>query len=291
MPTDRSLIVLRVATLMVLLAGANRTVEAQDSLPAWLKDRGDAISSSMFATYIHPGELVVYPFFEYLRDNNREYQPKEFGLGPEIDFRGRFHSTAEQIFLGLGVNDWLALEFEMAHISAELTKSPSDGFLPPGKIRQSGLTDIEGQVRARVTRESVRWPEFFVYSEFVARTQRAKFLISENYWDIKPGVGFIKGFGFGTLSARINLEYNHEEKKLDLGELSVEYLKRVSPNFRLFVDFEGGETGSLDEWTTVQGFELRLSHSLFLKFDNTLGISSKADDWVPQAGLMWAPKW
>lgn len=291
MPTDRSPIVLRLATLMMLLTCASRPMEAQDSLPRWLKDRGDAISSSMFATYIHPGELVVYPFFEYLRDNNREYQPKEFGLGPEIDFRGRFHSTAEQIFLGLGVNDWLALEFEMAHVSAELTKSPSDGFLPPGKIRQSGLTDIEGQVRARVTRESARWPEFFVYSEFVARTQRARFLISENYWDIKPGVGFIKGFGFGTLSARINLEYNHEEKKLDLGELSVEYLKRLSPNFRLFVDFEGGETGSLDEWTTVQGFELRLSHSLFLKFDNTLGISSKADDWVPQAGLMWAPRW
>jgi hypothetical protein len=291
MPTDRSLIVLRLATLMVLLAGASRAVEAQGSPPSWLKDRGDAISSSMFATYIHPGELVVYPFFEYLRDNNREYQPKEFGLGPEIDFRGRFHSTAEQIFLGLGVNDWLALEFEMAHISAELTKSPSDGFLPPGKIRQSGLTDIEGQVRARVARESARWPEFFIYSEFVARTQRARFLISENYWDIKPGVGFIKGFGFGTLSGRINLEYNHEEKKLDLGELSVECLKRLSPNFRLFVDFEGGETGSLDEWTTVQGFELRLSHSLFLKFDNALGISSKADDWVPQAGLMWAPKW
>jgi hypothetical protein len=290
MPTDRSLALFRVVALMVLLVGASRPMEAQESLPAWLKDRGDAISASMAATYIHPGELVVFPFFEYLRDNNREYQPKEFGLGPEIDFRGKFHSTAEQIFLGYGVNDWLALEFEMAHISAELTKSPSDNFLPD-TIKESGLADIEAQVRARVSRESSRWPEFYLYSEFVARTQRGRFLISENYWDIKPGVGFIKGFGFGTLTARINLEYNHEAKNLDLGEVSVEYLKRVSRNFRLFLALEGGETGSMDEWATVQGFQLRLSNSIFLKFDNTLGISSKADDWAPQVGLMWAPKW
>lgn len=276
--------------LVTVMTGLGRSGLAQDSLPAWLADRGDAIASSMFASYIHPGELVVFPFFEYLRDNNREYQPREFGLGPATDYRGRFHSTAEQVFLGYGVNDWLALEFEMAHISAELTKSPSDNFLPP-RIEHSGITDIEAQVRVRVRREGPRSPEFFLYSEFVARTQRGKFLISEAYWDIKPGVGFIKGFSFGTMTSRINLEYNHEEKKLDLGELSVEYLKRISPNFRIFLAFEGGETGALDEWETVQGFQLRLSKSLFFKFDNTLGISSKANDWVPQVGLMWAPKW
>ena len=287
---DQSLTLLRIVALMLLPTGLSRPLKAQDSLPSWLRDRGDAISSSMFATYIHPGELIVFPFFEYLQDNNREYQPREFGLGPRVDFRGKFHSTAEQVFLGYGVNDWLALEFEMAHISADFTKSPKDGFLPP-KIKQSGLTDIEAQVRARVSRENARWPEFYLYSEFVARTQRGKALISENYWDIRPGVGFIKGFGFGTLTGRINLEYNHEGKTLDLGEVSVEYLKRLSTNFRLFLAIEGGETGSMDEWATVQGFQLRLSNSLFFKFDNTLGISSKADDWVPQVGLMWAPKW
>jgi hypothetical protein len=27
---------------------------------------------------------VIYPFFEYTFDNNREYQPKEFRLGPDV---------------------------------------------------------------------------------------------------------------------------------------------------------------------------------------------------------------
>ena len=39
-------------------------------LPAWLRDRGDGVSSSMFGTYIQKGQLLVYPFFEYYLDND-----------------------------------------------------------------------------------------------------------------------------------------------------------------------------------------------------------------------------
>jgi hypothetical protein len=262
-------------------------VHAQDQ-PGYFRDRGPGIPTSMFGTYVRHGEWLVMPFYEHTRDRNREYQPKEFGLGADIDYRGRFHSDAAQVFVAYGVNDWLALEFEAAYLSATLHKSPADNSAVPPVIREKGITDIEGQVRARLMRETTGRPELFFYAEVVAPTQTSKLIISEPDFDLKPGLGVIKGFGFGTLTGRINLEWTHEERKLDLGELSVEYLRRISNSLVVFLDFEGGETGALDEWETVQGIHLDLTRSISLRFDNSIGLSSKASDWVPQVGVMFS---
>lgn len=275
------------ASLLALLVALDLgSIHAQDQ--PFLRDRGPGLSTSMFGAYVRPGEWLIMPFYEHTRDRNREYQPKEFGLGPDIDFRGRFHSHAAQVFVAYGVNEWLALEFEAAYLSATLHKSPADNSAVPSVISEKGITDIEGQVRARLMRETAGRPELFFYAELVAPTQTSKLIISEPDFDVKPGLGVIKGFGFGTLTGRINLEWNHEEKKLDLGELSVEYLRRISPSLVLFLDFEGGETGALDEWETVQGIHLNLTRSISLRFDNSIGISSKASDWVPQVGIMFS---
>jgi hypothetical protein len=48
-----------------------------DTLPAYARDRGAGVPASIFGTYLGRRELVIYPFFEYTFDNNREYQPKE----------------------------------------------------------------------------------------------------------------------------------------------------------------------------------------------------------------------
>lgn len=271
------------------IAGAPIQCEAQGSpVPPFLRDRGTGIAASIFGTYIRPGELLIYPFAEYTRDHDREYQPAEFGLGPDVDFRGRFRSVAGQIFLGYGVTDWLALEFEAAVITARLEKSPSDSFATPARIEESGIADFEGQVRARVVRETERRPEVFGYVEVTPPSQTDKRLIAEPDLDFKPGVGAIKGFAWGTVAARVTVEYNHEESKLDFGEVSLEYLKRVSPALRLFLAFEGGETGALDEWELIPGVRWRLSDQMVLKFDSPLGISSKATDWAPQIGVMFS---
>jgi hypothetical protein len=45
-----------------------------------------------FGTYVTAGELIVYPFFEYYRDRDYEYEPAELGFGPPIEFRGRYRA-------------------------------------------------------------------------------------------------------------------------------------------------------------------------------------------------------
>jgi hypothetical protein len=272
----------------VLARPARAQVAQESPLPVYLRDRGTGVPASLFGTYLRRGELLVYPFFEYARDHDREYQPKEFGLGPDVDFRGKFRSYAGQLFLGYGVTDWLAVELEGSVINARLEKSPVDTSRVPAVIDETGVADIEAQVRARLLAESERRPEIFGFVEITPATQKHKLLIAEPNFDLKPGIGLIKGFAWGTLTGRIGAEYNREESKVDLGEMSIEYLKRVSPRVRLFLSFEGGETGALDEWELVQGIQWQIARTVLIKVDNSLGLSSKATDWTPQIGLMFS---
>ncbi|MGH7535088.1 MAG: hypothetical protein ACREMG_05835, partial [Gemmatimonadales bacterium] len=103
--------------LAVGLALFPQAGRAQDpAVPAYLRDRGEGVSSSLAGIYIRKGEFLIHPYFTYTRDNNREYQPDEFGVGPDVDFRGRFRGEAGEIFIGYGVSDWLAVELEAAYL-------------------------------------------------------------------------------------------------------------------------------------------------------------------------------
>jgi hypothetical protein len=66
---------------------------------------------------------VIYPFFEYSHDNNREYQPAQLGFGSEQDFRADFHGSNNQIYVGYGFTDWLALEL-FAYMNVSFEKLP-----------------------------------------------------------------------------------------------------------------------------------------------------------------------
>jgi hypothetical protein len=263
-------------------------VSAQDTpLPRYLQDRGgDGISSSLSATFIGKGQLLLFPFFAYTRDRNREYQPAKLGYGLDEDFRGSFRSTQAQLFAGYGITDWLMLELEASHISARLDKSPSDPSSMPARLKASGIADLEGQLRMRFIKEAEHRPEFFGFVELTPRSQSGQRLIAEPDWDLKPGVGVIRGFSWGTLQLRIAAEWNREAKSPDLGEIGIEYLKRVLPSLRLNLGIEGGESGTNDEWTALAGIHWRLTRSLALKFDNAFGFMSKATDLESQLGLM-----
>ncbi len=103
------------------------------------------------------------------------------------------------------MNDWLALELEVAHISATREKSPADPVTSP-RITESGVTDFEAQVRARVRKESRRGPEVFAYGDVTFPSNRNKRLIGDKDWDLRPGVGVTKGFSCGTMTAKIGAE-------------------------------------------------------------------------------------
>ncbi|HEV8176204.1 MAG TPA: hypothetical protein VGP44_00805, partial [Gemmatimonadales bacterium] len=198
----------RAASLLILVLAAapglpQRAQAQADSLPRYLRDRGPGIPASIFGAYIAKGQLLVYPFFEYTRDHNREYNPSEFGLPLNQDFRGRFRSTAEQLFIGYGVTDWLAIEVEFAHLHATLEKDPADP-VTAARITESGVGDFEAQLRARVRRESERGPEVFTYADFTFPSQKQKMLIGDKDWDLRPGVGVTKGFAWGTMTAKLS---------------------------------------------------------------------------------------
>jgi hypothetical protein len=273
------------------MAGVPSAAHAQEaSLPAYLSDRGTGIPTSQTGTYVRKGELLIYPFFEYALDNDREYRPDQFGVGPDVDFRGKYRASEFGLFIGYGVTEWLALELEASSLRARLDKSPSDTFPTPARTEESGLGDIEAQLRFRLMNESDRRPEIFGYVEVTAPSQKNKVLIGDPDWDFKPGLGVIKGFSWGTMTLRGTVEYNREESHVDLGEFSLEYLKRLSPSWRVYVGVEGGESGALDEWDLITGVQWRVSEVVALKLDNALGLQSKSNDWAPRIGIVFAFK-
>lgn len=257
---------------------------SSEELPGYLRDRGAGIPTSMFATYIERGEFLFYPFFEYYRDDDAEYAPIELGYGLDEDFRGRYRASEGLIFLGYGISDRLAVEFEAAYIQAELETSPDDPTNVPSEIEESGLGDVEGQVRYRWSMENERRPEIFNYFEYVLPLQKDKLLIGTQDWEFKLGTGIIKGFGWGTMTGRVAGEYSAAESKLELGEYAIEYLRRLSPMWRILGAMEGAQ----DEVELITEAQLHLSSGMFLKVNNAFGLTSKATDWAPEVGLMFS---
>jgi hypothetical protein len=231
--------------------------------PAYLRDRGPGIRTSLFGTYVRENELLVYPFFEYYRTDNEE---------------GKYRAREFLIFLGYGINDWLAVEFEAAAISATL-QSPDEGT-----IKESGVGDVEGQIRARLLKETVSRPELFTYFEAVLPTQKDKELIGTADWEYKIGAGIAKGFSFGTITLRGAKEYSREDRKWETGELAIEYLKRLSPTWRAGVGLEGND----DAAELIGEVQYHFSDRTYLKLNSAFGVHGDADDWAPEIGVMFS---
>jgi len=256
---------------------------AQNELPDYLKDRGTGIASSMFGTYIDRGEVIFYTYYEYYYDQDAEYKPAELGYGLEMDFRGRYRAHEGLIFLGYGITDRLAIELEAAMITATQYKSKEDPSDMPGKLEESGLGDVESQLRWRWTQETRERPEIFTYYETVFPLQKEKKLIGTQDWELKLGSGLTKGFKWGTMTLRLATEYVPSESKMELGEYAVEYLKRVSKLFRFYVGVEGSQ----DEVEFITDFQFHLHPNAFIRINNAFGVTSKATDYAPEVGILF----
>ncbi|MCH8032185.1 MAG: hypothetical protein IH950_00320 [Bacteroidetes bacterium] len=257
---------------------------AQEEIPDYLQDRGSGIPMSIFGTYVRDGELLVYPFYEYYYDSNMEYEPFDFGLPSMQEFRGQYQANEFLIFLGYGISDRLALEFEAGVITATLTKSENDTSSLESEFTESGISDVEGQIRWRWNHENSSVPEFFNYFEYVFPTGDKHSLIGTSDWEFKLGAGVIKGFNFGTITLRLAFEYDAGEKKVEPGEYALEYLKRISNSFRLFVMLEGSE----DEVALVPEIQWFITQSVLLKASTGIGVSSKATDFASEIGIMFS---
>lgn len=273
-----------VLTLLSLIACA--PAEAQSDSPSpWLADRGAGLPTSMFGTFINRGELLVYPFFEAYVDDDFEYTPEELGVPGATDYRGRYRAKEGLVLLAYGLTDHVALEFEIAGIAATLDKAPGDPSALPSRIRESGLGDVEGQVRWRWNRESATRPEVFSYTEFVAPHHKGKALIGTSGAQIKFGTGIVRGLPWGTIMTRAAVEYDAgSSSRLDLGEYALEFVKRIGPHLRVYTALEG----ATDEISAIGELQWHINEHLVIKANTGLGLTSRATDFAPEIGMLFS---
>jgi hypothetical protein len=174
-----------------------------------------------------------------------------FGFPSDEDFRGPYKSTEAALFLAYGVTDWLAVELEGSLITADFEKSPADTFGTPATIRESGLAAVAGSLRLRFVRERGSRPEFFGSVEVLPPQHGDKVLIGDAEWDVKGEIGAVRQYRWGTMTFRTTIEYNRGDTHWDLGETSLEYPRRLSPNWRVLVGIEGGEGGAPDDYGLI----------------------------------------
>ena len=286
----RALLVITLVLAASTVAAASLNVRpalADENLPVYLRDRGTGVATSMFGTYLEKGQLLIYPFFEYYKNSNEEYAPNELGdFESDVDYRGDYKAYEFLLFLGYGITEDFAVELEAGVIDATLKTDPNDPSGVPEEISESGISDVEGQLRWRLARETERRPEFFSFFEVVFPVQNDKHIIGTPDWEFKLGGALVKGFSWGTLTGRASVAYTAEENKVEFGEYALEYLKRLSPSWRAYLALEG-EEDEVDcipelQWTFYQS---RPRMTLIL--NSAFGLTSKAQDWAPEVGVQF----
>jgi hypothetical protein len=86
------------------------------------------------------------------------------------------------------------------------------------------------------------------------------------------------------MTVRVAGEYTMEDSKLSLGECAVEYLKRLSQSWRMYVGVEGNQ----DEASLIAEAQWHMTDSIALKLNNSFGITSTATDWAPEIGIVFS---
>jgi hypothetical protein len=253
-------------------------------LPSYLADRGPGIPTSMFGTYVRKKEWLVYAFYEYTKTSHFEYTPEDLGLVGDQEFFGSLRERENLLFLSYGLSDRLAVELESSlHTRATLERDPTDTS-GPARLAESGLGDVQGELRWRWLDESARRPELFSYFEVGFPLQKDKVIMGTPDWEYVLGIGAIKGHSWGTLTGRLSVIYDRADGSVESGEFAVEYLKRVSHVWRLVAAVEGES----DEVDLILEAQARLSPHVLLKLNSGFGITSKAADIAPEAGVLFS---
>ncbi len=260
------------------------SVSFAEELPSYLADRGRGVPTSLFGTYIEEGEFVVYPMYEYYSDKDEEYEPSEFGIPDTTEYFAETTENEFLIFFGYGLTEDIILEFEAAvHTSKEFNRDPDDLSGTDDKIEESGLGDVEGQVRWRWNRETESKPEYFSYFEYVLPLQEDDLIIGTQDWEFVLGFGAIKGLSWGNLTGRMSIAWDGGEKKVALSEYALEYLNRMSSTWSVVAAIEGED----DEVTFIGETQHALSDSATLKLNLGVGVTSKATDIAPEVGVLF----
>lgn len=252
-------------------------------------DRGPGVAASLFGLRVAEGELILHPSFEYAHNRAFQYSPTEFGYGPERDFDADFRAAEGVVSLAWGASRSLAVELEAGFVRGTFRKSVQDTSALPGRLRESGLGDVEARVAWRVREETAGGPEIVVFTGAVLPHDRGDELIGTADLVLLPGFGLVRGFRWGTLGLELGAEVDFASgSELDWGEWTAGYLRRLSPAWTLAAGFEGqvGGGSNFDEVWLVTQLDWDVGRDVALRFGNGLGISSHAAGWEPEVGLL-----
>lgn len=253
--------------------------------PTFLSDRGPGIATSLFGTYVEKGEWLVYAFYEYTRNSDFEYTPEDLNLVGDQEFFGSLKEHENLLFLSYGLSDRMALELEGSlSTRSTLDRPAADTSGGPSHLSESGLGDVQAELRWRWLDETARRPEMFSYFEVGFPLQKDKVLIGTPDWEYILGFGLIKGHRWGTLTGRLSVIYDRDDGSVESGEFAVEYLKRVSRVWR----FVGAIEGESDEVSVIAEAQARLNPHVLLKLNSGFGITSKAEDIAPEVGFLFS---
>jgi hypothetical protein len=253
--------------------------------PPYLADRGEGIPTSQFGTYVEDHQLLVYAFYEYTKNNDAEYKPSELGFVGDEDFLGKQTENEALIFLSYGFTDRLAVEFEAAlWASSELQKSPVDPSAMPDRIEESGLGDVESQIRWIWSKETATRPMLYSFFEVVFPLQKDKLILGTQDWETALGFGVVRGFRWGTLNGRLAAKYDAEDGQVEVGEYAIEYLRRTSPRWRWVATLEGED----DELSLIGEAQWTITPHATLKLNCGFGVTKKAEDVAPEIGVLFS---
>ena len=259
-------------------------LHAQDSA-LYLRDRDAGVPMSMLGSYVDKGHVLVYPFFEWYADHNLEYKPIELGYSTsKTDYRGRFRASEGIFYVAYGITHDLAIEMEAAVITAELRPSLGDTSSGrPARVHESGLGDVEGQIRWRPQRETASRPEIWTFFETVLPLQRRRHIIGTQDWEFSAGFGLTKGYRWGTMTFRASAEYT--DGQLDAGEYALEYMRRLSRAWQFIGVIEGTQVDEVSVITEVQWY---FSPYARFRINNAWGVTPNATDIAPEVGIMFS---
>jgi hypothetical protein len=69
-----------------------------------------------------------------------------------------------------------------------------------------------------------------------------------------------------------------------MGEYAIEYLKRLSPQWRVYAGLEGQS----DELSAVGELQWHITPHVMVKMNSGVGLTSKATDWAPEIGILFS---
>jgi hypothetical protein len=86
------------------------------------------------------------------------------------------------------------------------------------------------------------------------------------------------------MTFRASAEYAREARQIDAGEYAFEYMRQLSPAWRVITAIEGSQVDEISWLTEVQW---RFAPNAILKMNNGLGLTPNATDFAPEVGVMF----